>query len=74
MENQKEAKIIGFPELISYECCTKIIKQMEKCRCKIEIDQDKGTGFFCNLPFPDKNKTLPVLITNNHIINANIFI
>ena len=72
MENQKEAKIIGFPELISYECCTKIIKQMEKCICKIEIDQDKGTGFFCNLPFPDKNKTLPVLITNNHIINANI--
>ena len=29
----------------------------------------KGTGFLCYIPFPDKIHLLPVLITNNHILN-----
>ena len=32
---------------------------------------EKGTGFFCKIPFPDKDELLPVLITTNHIINES---
>ena len=46
-----------------------IIKQMEQNICKIKIGQEQGTGFFCKIPFPNKNNMLPVLITNNHVIN-----
>ena len=28
-----------------------------------------GTCFFCKIPFPDKDNLLPVLITNNHLID-----
>ena len=42
---------------------------MEKCICKIYQNGKKGTGFFCQIPFPDKNNLLYVLITNNHILN-----
>ena len=43
---------------------------MENCICKIINDNGiKGTGFFCKIPFPDKNNLLTVLITNNHILN-----
>ena len=41
---------------------------MKKCVCKITIDKEKGTGFFCKIPFPDKNNMIPVFITNNHVI------
>ena len=42
---------------------------MKKYICKIKINNEKGTGFFCKIPFPDKNNMLPVFITNNHVIN-----
>ena len=29
----------------------------------------KGTGFFCKIPYPDKEHLLSVLVTNNHIID-----
>ena len=45
---------------------------MKKYIFKIKIGQTQGTGFFCKIPFPDKDNMLPVLITNNHIINKNI--
>ena len=45
---------------------------MKKYIFKIKIGQTQGTGFFCKIPFPDKDNILPVLITNNHIINKNI--
>ena len=32
----------------------------------------QGTGFFCKIPFRDEYNMLPVLITNNHVINKNI--
>ena len=76
MEGKPEAKIEGYPNEISYECSKKIIEQMEKNICHIIIIMKnkqtttiKGTGFFSKLPFPTKEKMLPVLITNNHIIN-----
>ena len=43
---------------------------MKKYFCKICMNHgSKGTGFFCQIPFPDNNHLLPVLITNNHITN-----
>ena len=47
-----------------------IVSQMENCICKIVKDNgEKGTDFFCRIPFPDENHLLNVLITNNHALN-----
>ena len=40
---------------------------MKKSVCKIKINTLTGTGFFCNIPF--NSIDLPVLVTNNHILN-----
>ena len=45
---------------------------MAKNICKIKIKGQQGTGFFCKIPFPDKDNMLSVFITNNHIINKEI--
>ena len=48
-------------------------KLKDKCIFRIELENNAhGTGFLCKLPFGGKNKLLPVLITNNHVINQNI--
>ena len=62
----------NYPNIISYESTKKIIEQMERTLCKINIQQIQGSGFLCKIPFPDRNNLLPVLITNNHIINKDI--
>ena len=50
----------------------KIVNQMEKSVCRIRLkDGICSTGFFCKIPFPDKNNMLKVLITNNHVINED---
>ena len=69
MEGEKESILTGYPNIISYESSKRIIKQMEKNICKIKIGNEQGTGFFCKIPFPNKDNMLPVLITNNHVIN-----
>ena len=73
-----ESYIIGNP-IISYESSKNITEQMSKYICKIKIKKEKkddneikGTGFFCKIPFPDKNNLLPVLITNHHIIDEQL--
>ena len=71
MSTQNEKEGNKYPGIISYDCNKKIVEQMEKCICKIKINNKQGTGFFCKIPFPDKNKILPVLITNNHILDEN---
>ena len=71
-EGENEGKITGYPTLIPYECNKKIIEQMEKTICKMKIGAKQGTGFFCKIPFPNKNNMLPVFITNNHIIDNNL--
>ena len=74
----KECDIPGYPKIIPYQNFKKISAQMEKNIFKIKLrweqnDKKKqGTGFFCKIPFPDKKKLLPVLITNNHLINKEI--
>ena len=68
----KESILAGYPNVIPYECAKSIIKQMEKNICKFKINNEQSTGFFCQIPFPTKEKLLPVFITNNHSINENI--
>ena len=70
--NIKETLIENQPVPVDLEGTRLILSQMENCICKIVNDDGrKGTGFFCNIPFPDKNNLLNVLITNNHVLNAN---
>ena len=71
MEDTEESISRDYPNLIPYECHKKINEQMEKKICKIIAENTQGTGFFCKIPFPNKEHMLPVLITNNHIINDN---
>ena len=72
MEDNKETILTDYPNVISYECSKKIITQMERNICKINIGQTQGTGFFCKIPFPNKENMIPVLMTNNHVINDDI--
>ena len=71
-EGEYESLIIGSPNIISYETTKTIMDQMEQNICEIKIGSLQGTGFFCEIPFPDKNNMLPVFITNNHIINEKL--
>jgi len=54
-----------------------INNQIEKSLCKIinfkgeKRKKETGTGFFCKIPFPDSFHLLPVLITNNHVLDEN---
>ena len=72
MEDNEESILSNYPNVISYECSKKIIEQMERNICKINIGKKQGTGFFCKIPFPNKEKMLPVFITNNHVINDEL--
>ena len=71
-EDIDESILTGYPNEIPYESTKKIISQMEKNVCKIKIDNRQGTGFFCKIPFPNKDIMLPVFITNNHLINEKL--
>ena len=62
-----EAELIGCPKPISYESTKKILDQMAKNICKINIDGKRGTGFFTKIPIDDK--LIPVFMTNYHVIN-----
>ena len=58
------------PIPVPIEGVKKILHQMENNICKIYHENGKtGTGFFCNIPLFDK--TLPFLITNNHVLNED---
>ena len=60
----------SYPYSISYDGMKKIKKQMKYGICKLEINNnDRGTGFFCKIPFPYAKNKLKVLITNNHLID-----
>jgi hypothetical protein len=54
--------------LISKEKTNIIINQLNNYVCKIyKSNGDNATGFFCYIPF--SYTLLPVLITNNHVLN-----
>ena len=60
MEDKKEITSSEYPNLVSYDCSKKILEQMEKNVCKIKMGNNLATGFFCKIPFPNKDKLLPV--------------
>ena len=65
----KEQLVLERPIPVSLEGKKKIIFQMQNCICKIFLKNGNfGTGFFCKIPL-NKNDVLPVLFTNNHILN-----
>ena len=64
-----EKKIVNYPEYINIQGTETILEQMKKCICKIYEGKSCGTGFFCIIPY--QNKNLKVLITNYHVINEN---
>ena len=67
----KEA-IIGDVSPITKEKAKILCSQLDKYICKIySVNDTKGTGFFCKIPFPDEFKLLPVLITNNHVLDTD---
>ena len=62
--------IEDYPIPITAERTEIILYQMKNCICKIHMDDgSKGTGFFCKIPYPNKDHLLSVLVTNNHVIN-----
>jgi len=63
----------GHPPPLTLPQTEYIQKQMKTgCVFLIQIkDKEFGTGFFCYIPFPNNMKLLPVLITNNHVLNKN---
>ena len=71
-EDINEKELRKYPNAITYECTEKILDQMKSKVCNIKIKKGLGTGFFCKIPFPTKDKLLPVLITNNHIIDEKV--
>ena len=54
--------------IVTLEQMEIILPQLRNSVCKIN-NKIIGTGFLCKIPFPDQFKLLPVLITNNHILN-----
>ena len=68
-KNIKQEKLIKEQSIsVSLESKKKILFQMEKCICKIYLKNDEiGIGFLCK--FPINNNVLPVLFTNNNILN-----
>ena len=64
-----EQNISTSPEPISLKITEKIIEQMKNNSiCRI-INHGIGTGFLMKIPY--KSRLLTVLITTNHIINAD---
>ena len=65
---KKEIMIEKYPRLISIKGIKEILNQMENCICKIHRNGGgKGTGFFCNIKY--NNNNIPVMMTNNNIID-----
>jgi len=68
--NDKEILIQEQPKAVPIQGLKTILFQLENCICKIhQKNGGKGTGFFCKILF--QNELLPVLITNNSILNEN---
>ena len=70
MEKKSEKKISVYPRPIFIEEGEKIFNQMKTSICKVYTESgNKGTGFFCKIPYPDKD--LKVFITDCNLIDKN---
>ena len=54
---------------IEEEIKEKLLKKAEKATCKIIVNNEIGTGFFCKIPFNNNKNIIKVLFTNNHVLN-----
>ena len=73
MEYFNEKELENYPTMISFDCTERILDQMKNSVCRIKLmDGSLGSGFFCKIPFASKDKFLPILVTNNHLINELI--
>ena len=66
----KETILDNYPTFVTIEKTKKILDQMQNCVCKIKNMKGNGTGFFCKIPV--ENGEMPVLMTNNHLIDEEI--
>jgi len=65
----------GNNNLISIREIEIIVSQMKtSILCIRTVEGKCGTGFFCYIPFPDRNSRLPVLITADFVLNEEEFI
>ena len=73
-KNYIEEKKVGLDSIPRW-VHKKIDEQLEKNICKIYINKSIfGTVFLCKIPYPNEFILLPVLITNNHVINEEYFL
>ena len=66
---KKEAFISGHMKSIPLSKINIITEQMKKSICIIDIENLKGTGFLCLIPYPNRLTLFRVLITCNHVLN-----
>jgi len=72
MSTEQEKLLKNYPTPISVNKTEIILDQMKYNVAKIYTKNgEKGTGFFCWIPFPDDKSFLRVFITNNHVINED---
>lgn len=64
-----EVELKDYPKPIFCEQTKIILRQMKTCICKININGNRGSGFFTKISINDK--MVPVFITNYHIINKD---
>ena len=71
--NLKNINNTYYSRPILYENFQKINESIGNSICKIKLKNgSEGLGFFCKIPFLDKNNLMPVLITKNLIISKEI--
>ena len=56
----------------NFDFNTKLIQDMKNNVFKIGINSYQCTGFFTKIPFPNKEKMLPVIITSDYILKKSI--
>ena len=69
---KEETKIKGSVDPVNIANTKKILNQMINSICKIKINNETGTGFFCKIKL-DENNSMNFLMTNYQIINENYF-
>lgn len=71
--NYKDEKNLkDYPKSFPISTLKIIENQSKNSICKIDLKpKGSATGFLCKIPFPTSYNLLPVLITNNHVLNKN---
>ena len=71
MNNYKRKKldISGHFEQLPLSKINIINEQKTKSICKIEMNDLKGIGFICLIPYPNIGSLFRVIITCNHVLN-----